>query len=70
MDNFAAGTNKVAKAIADNKDAISIIGGGDSAAAVEKTGLSKISPIFPPEAGLPGILEGKILPGIDAVDDK
>ena len=53
MDNFAAGTNKVAKAIADNKDAISIIGGGDSAAAVEKTGLSKNITHISTGGGLP-----------------
>ena len=70
MDKFAAGTTGVCKAVADS-GAVSIIGGGDSVSAVNKSGLaSKMSHISTGGGASLEFLEGKQLPGCVALDDK
>ena len=73
FDAFAKGTEAVARAVAQatKEGAISIVGGGDSIAALKKTGLSeKISHISTGGGATLELLEGKVLPGIAALADE
>lgn len=73
MSNFATGTIAVAQMLADatkERDAITIVGGGDSVAAINQAGLGdQVSHISTGGGASLELLEGKILPGVAALTD-
>ncbi len=71
IDQFARGTMQIAHAVADNAGATSIVGGGDTVAAVHKAGVAdQIKHISTGGGASLEFLEGKKLPGVEALTDK
>ena len=71
MPNFAKGTLAIGKFLGNLSDATTIVGGGDSTAAAKQLGIAdKLSHISTGGGASLTYLEGKVLPGIDAISDK
>ncbi len=71
FDKFRIGTEKIAESISKNREAISIVGGGDSVAAIKKLGLeNNFSHISTGGGASLELLEGKALPGLVCLTDK
>ncbi|KAA0548724.1 phosphoglycerate kinase [Bacillus sp. BGMRC 2118] len=71
LESFANGTKAVGQALADAKDTYTVIGGGDSAAAVEKFGVAdQMDHISTGGGASLEFMEGKVLPGVQVLNDK
>lgn len=71
FEKYTIGTEQVAEAIAENKDAVSVVGGGDSVAAIKRLGLEdEFTHISTGGGASLELLEGKTLPGLACLTDK